>query len=515
MPAPERSTAVVGAIVVAVVLLGTSVVALSGRSPAPTAGTIGSLARVEVKPAATGAFALGYDGITPAAISLNWTASTASEFQNYSVYESNVSALGPWRFVTAIANEATTTVGVANLDPGGTYWWNVTAYSTSLLGLGGTVAANSTILSQTQPTLAYLVSPANTTTSINLTWTNNASYGGVLSFGSYRVWEVDNGVNSTYANLTIVTDNLTKVSPLNTGQSYWFYVDTYDACSDCVPSGYSVTESNVIHSGTATALNGVVTATRTTVDARQLVGFTCTPSGGTPPYTFGWNFTNGSSFPAGPGTTSHSFPKVNLTGEFVRCQITDHGGTRYVTPAVSIVVNRDLKITASAAPLNVTTGSSVAFTCEASHGTAPLTVGWTLGDGGVLPGSGDVANGSASYPSSGSYVAHCTVTDAAGARAVASVLVQVSARAAYAWLTPAVVLGLGSAAGVALALAVGAYRRRGDLSDQSSAMARWIPPTGPATVHGTKVCPKCGASNVPLRRTCSVCGTPLPRHPRA
>jgi hypothetical protein len=518
MPTRADRSAVIAtglAVAAALLVLGPiSAVPAIGTGPS-SVGTVDPLAGPPAASVRPDAFALGTDGITPAAISLNWSASTAAEFLNYSVFESSQGEAGPWRFITAITAEGTTTVGVANLDPGGTYWWNVTAYSTSLLGLGGTVATYSTILDQTQPTLAYLTSPSNTTSSINLVWTNNGTYGGVLSFGSYAVEEIDNGVSSTAANITVVGDNLTTVTGLLAGHSYWFYIDTYDGCSDCVPSGDSVTESNVVHTGTATPLVGVVRATRTTVDVRQLVGFTCTPSGGTPPYTFGWNFTGGDlNFSAGPGTTSQSYPKANASGELVFCKITDHAGTSYVPPAVTIIVNRDLKIAASASPLNVTTGSSVAFACEASRGTAPLTVGWTLGDGGTLAGIGDDANGSASYSSAGSYVAHCTVTDGAGARADASVVIHVSARSALAWLTPAVVLGLASAAGAALALAVGVLGRRGDRTDQSSAMARWIPPTGPATtVYGAKICPKCGASNVPLRRSCSVCGTPLPRHP--
>lgn len=486
----------------------------AAASPPPSNGVAEPPSGAHEATARPEAFALGEDGVTPAAISLNWTASTAAEFDNYTVLYSNTSASGPWRFVTAIASETTTSVGVGDLGPGLTYWWNVTAYSTNLVILG-TTAAYSTILQATQPTLAWVTSPAHTTDSINLSWTNNASYGGVLSFGSYRVVEIDNGVSTTYANLTAVTDNQTTVQPLTTGRSYWFYVDTYDACAACVPSGDSVTESNVVHTGTATALVGAVTATRTTVDAHQLVGFTCTPSGGTPPYTFGWNFTGGDiNFTAGSGTTSQAFDRANATGYIVFCQITDHADTSTVPPAVTIVVNRDLRIAATASPLNVTVGSSVAFSCEASRGTAPLSMEWTLGDGAVIPGFGDDANGSASYPSNGTYVAHCSVLDGAGVRATASVLIQVSARAPYAWLTPGVVLGLGSAVGALVAVGMGVTRRRDDLSDQSSAMARWIPPTGPATtVRGAKICPQCGASNVPLRGTCQACGAALPRSP--
>lgn len=482
---------------------------IAGPLAGSPTGTAGALA--PATPARPSAFSLGEDGFGPASISLNWTESTALTFENYTVYVSNVSATGPWRFVTSITDEGTTTVGVADLDPGLTYWWNVTAYS-SVLGLG-TTATYSPILPWTQPTLAYLVSPANTTSTINLSWTNNASYGGVLTFGAYAVEEVDDGTTTTYENLTSASDNATTVKGLTAGASYSFYIDTYDACSDCVPAGPSMTQSNVIVAGTATPLTAAVTASRTTVDARVLVAFTCTPSGGTPPYAFGWNFSNGTGYPAGPGTTSHAFDKASSAGYLVRCQVTDHTGIRYVPPAVVIVVNHDPRVVATASPVNVTVGESVAFGCTASRGTAPLTVGWALGDGATIAGVGDAANGSASYGSNGTYVAQCTVTDSGGGKAVASVVIQVRKLPPFAWLTPAIVLAASAGAGALLALLVFLSRRRVSLADQSSALSRWLPPAGPATLQAAKVCPKCGASNVPLRRSCQVCGTSLPRNP--
>jgi len=508
---PVRSIVVGAALAVAValVVLGP---ASSVRPGSASTGTsaVPSVPTTVVRP---DAFPLGYDGISTAAISLNWTASTAADFVNYTVYYSNASASGPWRFVTAITTEATTTVGVENLGPGETYWWNVTAYSTGLLGLGGTSAAYSSVLEVAQPTLAYLTSPAHTSSTINLTWSNNASYGGGISFGSYRVVEVSGGVNSTYENLTTEGDNATEVSSLQAGFSYSFYIETFDACSNCVPAGDSVTQSNVLVAGTAASLVVSVQASRTTVDTHLLVNFVCTPAGGTPPYAFGWNFTNGTTYPTGPSTVSHAFDHASASGYPVTCQVTDHTGHFVDAAPVTVFVNRSPKVVASATPVNVTAGTNVAFACKASYGTSPLAVSWTLGDGAVLPGSGDLADGNASYPSNGTYVAHCVATDAVGGKATASVVISVSPAPAHPWFTATLVLGLAAAAGAVVALAAGLVLRRRSAVDQSSAMARWLPPTGPAAFRGAKICPKCGMSNVPLRRTCQACGSPLPRHP--
>ena len=466
-------------------------------------------------PQPAAAFGLGSDGLAPAAISLNWTESTAAEFVNYTVLYSNVSAGGPWRYYTTITAEGSNTLGVDNLVPGATYFWNVTAYATGLLGLGGTSATYSNVYAATQPTLAYLASPANTSTTINLTWTDNATYGGGIAFSSYAVIEDVDNATGLYSNVTNPSTRALTVTGLPSGSSDSFYVDTYDRCSNCLTPEDSVTQSNVIVAGTATALTAAVSSTRTVVDARVLVGFTCTPSGGTPPYAFAWNFTNGStSFVAGSGTSSHSFGHASGSGYLVRCQVTDHTGTRFVTAPVTVVVDRDPRVSASVSPVNATTGASVSFRCLGSAGTSPLTVGWTLGDGGTLSGTGDEANCSASYVSAWTYVAHCTVSDTAGGRATASIVVHVSAPGEFAWVTPTVVLGVAALVGLVVALVALVSRRREERADRSSAMARWVPPTGPAaTVVGAKICPKCGASNVPLRRTCQACGTPLPRNP--
>jgi hypothetical protein len=501
-----RAARVVGGLLVTGILFAAFASQVAGASGPATPAAV-------VHPSA---FALGYDGISPAAISLNWTASTASEFINYTIFRATDASgiCGTWTYVTAEGTEATTTVDVAGLAPGGSYCWNVTAYSTSLLGLGGTTATPSTILQATQPPVANLTSPVVTSASIQLNWTNNATYGGGIAFGHYAVEEVNGSATSTVANLTVVTENSTTVGGLMAGSSYSFYIDTYDCAPGCAPSGYSTTQSNVVTAGTATPVVASVSASRTTTDVGLTNGFTCTPAGGAPPYTFAWNFTNGSTYLPGPGTTSWSYAHP-ATYE-VTCQVTDHTPRKVTTTPLAIVVDPAPRVVASVSAHNVTVGDSVTFRCTGSRGDAPLSVRWALGDGGTLTNGvgSDYANGTASYSSAGTYVAKCTVTDAVGARAVTARVVSVSAAPAFAWVTPPVVLASAIAVGAVLALAVAAYRRRADAADRSSAMSRWLPPTGPAaTVHGAKICPKCGASNVPLRRSCQACGTPLPRHP--
>ncbi len=493
------------------------------------AGTWSSRAAVSVAPAssplagpAAADFAVGEDGLAPAAVSLEWTASTANGFDNYTVKVSNASSSGPWSFAAAVTDEGEPTVVVANLGPGESYWWNVTAYATSagILGIGAkTTETYGQVLKTTQPTLAYLTSPSNTSDSIELAWTNNATYTPTgtsgISFGSYTIEEIDDGVLHPYATITTESTESEDVTGLQSGHSYSFFVNTSDLCAGCTPGGASTTSSNTLTSGTATALTASIAATRTTVDAGLLTGFTCDPSGGTAPYGFAWNFTNGSAkFVNGTGTESHLFAYPTAAGYDVRCLVTDHAHDTFLTPPVNVVVSSPPKVTATVSALNVTEGASVDFRCTGSYGTDPLTVSWSLGDGAKIPGSGAYANGSASYGATGTYIAQCAVVDAVGVRATESFAVVVHPRPAYGWLTAPLGLLAGVGAGVVLAVAAAATRRSDEESERRSAMSRWIPPTGPASsVHGAKVCSKCGATNVPLRRTCEACGAPLPKAP--
>ncbi len=488
-----------------------AVAVLTGAIAPSTSPSVRAAADPDAAPSASG-FSLTDDGISPAAISLTWAASTETYFTNYTILYSTVGASGPWSLGGVEGSASTTTAVVSSLEPSTPYWWQVTAYyKTGLLGLGGTSSDASTVLAAAQPPVATLTSPANTSTSVQLNWTNAATYGGGITFHAYAVEEDDDGTTSTFATLTAADDNSTTVTGLVPGHSYSFYVETEDACAGCVPDGDSITESNVLVAGTATSLSAVLTSTRSVVDVGLPDGFACTPAGGTPPYTFHWNYTNGSTtFSSGAGTTSHAFLGASAKGYTVTCEVVDHASDR-AESAVSVVVNPDPRVSVTVAPQNVTEGSAVRFACRGSPGTAPLHVNWTLGNGNRIVGTGAFANGTASYASSGTYVAECVVTDALGLRAVASVAVNVHARPAFAWLTAPIVLALAAAVGAVALILFVVLRRRREHSARSSAMSRWLPPTGPSTtVHGSKVCPKCGAANVPLRRTCHACGTPLP-----
>jgi PKD domain/Fibronectin type III domain len=487
-----------------------AVVAGSALAGSGAARTVAGLPTVAAGPSA--GFALSDPGISPTAISLAWSPSTAGFFRNYTVFRSDVGATGPWEVAYVATSAAASTAVLTGLQPGASYWWYVAAYA----GLFTATETDSSTLAAAQPTTAYLSETSSTSTSISLAWTNNATYGGGIAFGFYRLVEVDDGVASTAENLSAAGSTSATVTGLTAGASYTFYLETFDCVAGCgsTTKSFVFTESNARAAGTAAALAATLVASRSTTDAKLLTTFLCTASGGTPPYAYGWNFTNGSvSFLPGGSAYSWAFPAAASGGYRVTCSVQDHALDSYQV-AVTELVNPAPTVRASASPTSASAGQSIAFVCAGTPGTSPLATAWLLGDGRTVNRSSAHANVTESYGGAGTYLAECVVTDTLGDRAVATVTLQVVAAPAYAWLTPAVVLLLSAVAGTVLAVGVALVGRRASRADRSSALSRWIPPAGPASsVHGAKICPKCGASNVPLRRSCSVCGTPLPRQP--
>ncbi len=479
----------------------------------PPSATGAPTATAEFSPTAT--FSLSVNGVTPAAVSLTWTASTESDFTNYTVYAATAGPTGPWTAVWSSPTESDTSTVVPNLAPGTTYWWNVTSYyTTGLLGgiLGGPAESYSTVVEKAQPTVAYLTETVGDD-EVSLAWTNNASYGGGLAFDYYLVEETDDGTLSTAQNITSAKGNATSVD-LTSGHSYSFYILTYDACTGCA-GGVSETASNAVTAGAAAPLVASAWVARSPVDTGLPAEFTCAPAGGTPPYAYAWNFTDGSTFTPGAATVSRSFAVAGT--ETVICQVTDHALTVVDASPVTVVVDAAVRAVASVAPANVTAGETVDLRCEGLAGTVPFSIQWALGNGHSGPSNspGSVwANDTVSYASAGTYEAQCSITDAAGGAAGANVLVHVLPRPKTVWPPAYLVLSVGGIVGTALAILVGVSRRRTSEADRSSAMSRWLPPAGPATtVRGAKTCPKCGASNLPIRRTCQACGSPLPRNP--
>lgn len=150
------------------------------------------------------------------------------------------------------------------------------------------------------------------------------------------------------------------------------------------------------------------------------VAFAGVAVGGTAPYTYTWDFGDGSAQGSGP-VPSHVYLR---TGLFTATLIVHDSGGAVGTanlrievdcPPIPLVVNLTANPTRGLAPL------PVAFVGAASGGTGPYSFAWDFGDG----GSASAQDTSHVYTAPGAFLATLTATDAVGARASASALIVV------------------------------------------------------------------------------------------
>ncbi len=141
--------------------------------------------------------------------------------------------------------------------------------------------------------------------------------------------------------------------------------------------------------------------------AGSAINFTANPSGGTSPYSFVWDFGDGS------GSSSLRDPAYTYTSSGVftpSCTVTDAEGCQSSSTAPDLTVNESPSaVLSDSGP--VCSGNTIAFTASPSGGTSPYSFSWNFGDG---SGASTLQNPSYTYAGSGIYTAECMVTDSIG-----------------------------------------------------------------------------------------------------
>jgi PKD repeat protein len=154
------------------------------------------------------------------------------------------------------------------------------------------------------------------------------------------------------------------------------------------PPALSVTAS-------ATPLNGT---------APLAVTFTATASGGSPPYSYRWQYGNGAT--ASTENASYTYDSV---GTYVaNLTVTDTSGNS--TRESWTVHVHAFGVAAIVSPLTGSAPLVVTFTALASGGSAPYGYRWQYGDG----ASSTSENGTHTYATAGTYLANLSATDNAG-----------------------------------------------------------------------------------------------------
>jgi PKD repeat protein len=137
------------------------------------------------------------------------------------------------------------------------------------------------------------------------------------------------------------------------------------------------------------------------------VAFAANASGGTPPYTYVWNWDDGSPNSTDPSPT-HTYLAAGTFTPLLTVQ--DSVGHTAYWPGVPIDVAEPFGVTAGAVPTSGSAPLTVAFTSTPTGGTPPYTYDWYFGD---LTGHYTAQNPSHIYTTEGTYTATLTVTDSA------------------------------------------------------------------------------------------------------
>jgi PKD repeat protein len=194
----------------------------------------------------------------------------------------------------------------------------------------------------------------------------------------------------------------------------------------------------------ATPLTASVAGAPATGNAPLNVSFTGSAAGGTAPYTYSWNFGDGSA----TSTTQNPSHTYSAAGTFTATlTVTDSSSpaktaTATVTTTVNAVGNA-LAATATATPTSGQVPLSVAFGGTGTGGTPPYSYNWDFGDGSA---TSTAQNPSHTYNSAGTYTATLTVTDSSSPSKTATSTVSITA-SPIAGTTPGSPTGLTATAG--------------------------------------------------------------------
>jgi len=253
------------------------------------------------------------------------------------------------------------------------------------------------------PLLASLnASPTSGYAPLTVTFSGSAT-GGAPPY-TFR-WNFGDGSSSTAQN------------PSNTYSSPGNYTATLT-----VTDSQSATNSKSLTINVTSIANPLIASSSASPSSGQApltVNFNGSATGGTPPYTYRWNFGDGQS-----STSQNPSHTYSAAGNYVAILTVTDSQSATATNSVSINVTAtpgQLLATASGSPTSGLAPLAVNFTGSATGGTPPYSYSWNFGDG----TSSTAQNPSHTYSTIGNYIASLTVTDSGSANASATVSIAV------------------------------------------------------------------------------------------
>ena len=199
------------------------------------------------------------------------------------------------------------------------------------------------------------------------------------------------------------TTGIDEYASLRTIANNWGFSPIAQGDVAAANSGYMF--NDVFGSSSPLPLSTSFTFSPGTPAVGTVVAFTATSVGGNLPYSYSWNFGDGST---GSGAVAgHSYSSAGLYS--VTTTVTDSTG-KIATSSRSVTVSQPSALTASFAyaPSVPVSGQSISFTGSASGGTSPYSYSWSLA------GTSKTGNPVSQSFTNGTYTISLTVTDTAG-----------------------------------------------------------------------------------------------------
>lgn len=198
----------------------------------------------------------------------------------------------------------------------------------------------------------------------------------------------------------------------------------------------------------ATPLSATAAATPKTGNAPLSVAFTGSATGGKAPYSYSWNFGDGSALSTAQNPSHTYTAACTCTATLTVTDSSSPAVTATSTVMVTVsAVGNPLTATAAANPTSGQTPLNVAFTGTAAGGTPPYSYSWNFGDGSALS---TAQNPSHSYTATCTCTATLTVTDSSSPAKTASSSLTITA-SPIAGTPPGAPTGLAATAGNAQA----------------------------------------------------------------
>src|SRR2546422_130146 len=237
-------------------------------------------------------------------------------------------------------------------------------------------------------TASFAYSPSSTQAGQPVTFTAGAS-GGTSPFTFS--WDFGDGLTGTGSPVT---------HTYSSAGSYTAALAIKDSSS---PQQTATSQNTVAVTSPPPPISASFTLNPSSPDVGQSISFTASASGGTRPYSYSWNYGDGST---GTGLQStHIYPSVGTYQ--VTLTVADSQGNTATGVEPLVVGTSPLLDGFTHSRTSAQPGENINFTASARGGTPPYSYSWDFGNGASATG----ASATYSYATAGPYTVTLTVTD--------------------------------------------------------------------------------------------------------